>query len=311
MQLEYLTSWEDHREYQRPRTNGRFTLEVGSDDVMIDLLKLAIVRHTLLTASSNASVGTFTFSATNTHNLTQLKYRNQQVIKAARSALASPRTPSFKLIECEFPAVAALNKLGDGSLRSANEVDDANLATAKAIVQSISSVIPGLGPAVWLLTSTAAGPAFIKKATESTTKVPSYVHNLKEGLPAIKSRDVCVLVAPCNSQDYAAAQRLAINGNAVILVNGFAKDLQSVPGAATMAYFLKPLTYNSQIAGYLIRCYPGPWTVVDAATGSTLSTCLDETILVAGTNTPDLRAAVKLVQRAVDERAIRARALPK
>ena len=74
-----------------------------------------------------------------------------------------------------------------------------------------------------------------------------------------------------------------------------------------MAYFLKPLTYNSQIAGYLIRSWPGPWTVVDAATGKTLATFSDAEILVPQTNTPDLRAAVRLVQKAVDERAIRER----
>jgi Domain of unknown function (DUF1995) len=227
--------------------------------------------------------------------------RNQQAVKAVQAALSSPRTPSFKLIECEFPAVAALNKLGDGSLRSANEVDEANLATAKTIVQSIAFPF---GPVVWLLTSTAAGAAFQRKAAGTG----QYVHSLKEGLPPVKSRDVCVLVAPCNSQDYAAAQRLVSNGNAVVLVNGFAKDPKSVPGEATMAYFLKPLTYNSQIAGYLVRCYPGPWTVLDSTTGVALETYTDGDILVPNTNTPDLRAAVRRVQKAADERAIRARA---
>jgi len=75
-----------------------------------------------------------------------------------------------------------------------------------------------------------------------------------------------------------------------------------------MAYYFKPLTYNSQIAGYLIRSYPGPWTVVDAATCQALASYSDDEILVPNTNTPDLRAAVRLVQQAVDQRAIRARA---
>jgi hypothetical protein len=221
--------------------------------------------------------------------------------------------------------VASLNKLGDGSLRSANDVDDANLATAKMIVQSLSPIIPGLlGPAVWLLTSSAAGGAsFQRKAATAGNNVGSSmnnnVHCLRDGLPTVKSsRDICVLVAPCNSADYSAAQQLASNGNPVVLVNGLAKDPKSVSGAATMAYFLKPLTYNSCIAGYLIRSYPGPWTVVESVGGSgttaataktiRLQTFTDAEILVPGTNTPDLRAAVRLVQKAVDERAIRARA---
>lgn len=242
------------------------------------------------------------------------QHRNKQAVKAVQAALASPRTPSYRLLECEFPAVASLNKLGDGSLRSANEVDDANLATAKMIVQSLSPIISGLGPAVWLLTSTAASATFQRKAAAAAAGKDPSVHSLKDGPPAVKSRDVCVLVAPCTSADYAMAQQLVSNGNAVVLVNGLAKDPKSVSGAATMAYFLKPLTYNSNIAGYLIRSYPGPWTVVEASGGgavptttNTLATFTDAEILVPGTNTPDLRAAVRLVQKAVDARAIRAR----
>ena len=79
-------------------------------------------------------------------------------------------------------------------------------------------------------------------------------------------------------------------------------------GAATMAYFLKPLTYNSQIAGFLIRSYPSSWTVLDAQTKAVLGSFADEQILVDGTNTPDLRQSGGLVQKSVDERAIKARA---
>lgn len=74
-----------------------------------------------------------------------------------------------------------------------------------------------------------------------------------------------------------------------------------------MAYYLKPLTYNSQIAGYLIRAYPGPWTVLDATGTAVLETYSDAEILVPQTNTPDLRAAVRRVQKAADERALRER----
>jgi hypothetical protein len=71
-----------------------------------------------------------------------------------------------------------------------------------------------------------------------------------------------------------------------------------------MGFFLKPLTYNSQVAGYLIRRYPGPWVTLDAATKKVLGTCTDKEILVPGSNTPDLRAAGRLVQKSVDQRAI-------
>ena len=75
-----------------------------------------------------------------------------------------------------------------------------------------------------------------------------------------------------------------------------------------MGYFVKPLTYNSQIAGYLIRAYPSPWTVLDATTKAVLKTFTDGEILVEKTNTPDLRESGRLIQKSVDERAIQARA---
>lgn len=74
-----------------------------------------------------------------------------------------------------------------------------------------------------------------------------------------------------------------------------------------MAYFFKPLTYNSQVAGFLIRSYPSSWTVLDAATKEVLGSFSDKDILVKKTNTPDLRASGRLVQKSVDQRAIRAR----
>ncbi len=74
-----------------------------------------------------------------------------------------------------------------------------------------------------------------------------------------------------------------------------------------MAYFLKPLTYNSQVVGYLVRNYPCDWTTVDLVTKQILSTYKDSDILFGNTNTPDLRDPGRRVQKAVDDRAIRAR----
>ena len=74
-----------------------------------------------------------------------------------------------------------------------------------------------------------------------------------------------------------------------------------------MGYYLKPLTYNSQVAGYLIRSYPSDWTVLDAVSKEVLGLFSDQEIRVKNTNTPDLRQSGKLVQSSVDQRAIRAR----
>lgn len=74
-----------------------------------------------------------------------------------------------------------------------------------------------------------------------------------------------------------------------------------------MAYYLKPLTYNSQVVGYLIRSYPNNWTVFDAVTKEQLGSFADTEILFGTTNTPDLRSPGRLVQKSTDDRAIAAR----
>ena len=74
-----------------------------------------------------------------------------------------------------------------------------------------------------------------------------------------------------------------------------------------MAYYQKPLTYNSQVVGYLMRQYPNDWATIDLVSKEVLGSFSDKEILVPGTNTPDLRESGKLVQRSVDQRAIAAR----
>ena len=49
------------------------------------------------------------------------------VLYSIKAAINKPKTPSFPLIECEFPPLAALNKLGDGSRSSSNQVDDVRI----------------------------------------------------------------------------------------------------------------------------------------------------------------------------------------
>ena len=51
--------------------------------------------------------------------------RDKQAIDAIRAAIDKPR--DIPLIECEFPPLGALNKLGDGSLRSALEAEEVSV----------------------------------------------------------------------------------------------------------------------------------------------------------------------------------------
>ena len=225
--------------------------------------------------------------------------RERKAIDAVNNAISSPRTPSFPLIECEFPPLESLNKMGDGSLRSAQLVESANLDFVRKVITSIKK------RKVFLLISSSCSGSFLEKATNTVSGAT--VHRLRDGLPDLGTDDVCVLTMPSSKSDYDAAKKVATGGNTLILINGFAKDTKSVPGDATMAYYLKPLTYNSQIAGFLIREYPSGWTTIDSTTKEVLRIDDDGMILVRGTNTPDLRQSVRLVQKSFDQRAIEAR----
>ena len=190
-------------------------------------------------------------------------------------------------------------------MQSAKQVDEANVAFASQLTQAVGGI---LGPKVWLITSLTASNNFMQRVQRR--KGRAIVHSFKNGPPQVAAGDVCVVLTPCVSNDYEYAKRLASACKAVVLVNGFAKDPKSVPGSATMAYFLKPLTYNSQVAGYLLRSYPNDWVTLDATTKKALASFRDDEILVGGSNTPDLRAPGRLVQKSVDDRAIQTRNKP-
>lgn len=233
--------------------------------------------------------------------------RDNQAINAIKAAIRKPRSPSMPYIECEFPALQALNKLGDGSLRSTLEAEEANLSFVSKLVKALAPAT-FLGPKVSLFVSSSATKSFFAGAKKKVKGASHY--SLKDGTPQEIGEDtVCIITMPSSRVDYQTAQNLAASGNvaAVIVVNGFAKDPKSVPTSATMAYFLKPLTYNSQVAGYLTRSYPAKWAVIETATKKVLASFSDEEILVKGTNTPDLRNSGRIIQRAADERAIKER----
>lgn len=230
--------------------------------------------------------------------------RDNQAIAAVKAAVQNPRDSRTPLIECEFPALAAQNKLGDGSLRSAIEAEDATIAFVKKLVNGIAPT-PFFGSNISLVVSSGVSNSFLKKAQKVKGAT---LCSLRDGPPQAEKGGVCIFVTPSSQKDYQTAKSLAKSGCSAVILNGFAKDRMSVPGSATMAYFLKPLTYNSQIAGYLIRSYPSSWTVLDAETKDVLGSFSDDEILVKNTNTPDLRNSGRLVQKSVDERAIRARA---
>lgn len=259
-----------------------------------------------LTTTSRAALFNFGGGESSSQIPNTINERDNQAINAVKAAIRKPRNPSMPLVECEFPALQALNKLGDGSLRSTQEAEEANLVFVSKLAKAIAPA-PFLGPKVALFVSSSASNSF-KAGAKSKVKGAS-IYSMKDDVSDIEDDTVCIVVMPSSRIDYQTAQNLAASGNyaAVIVVNGFAKDPKSVPGSATMAYYLKPLTYNSMVAGYLIRSYPAKWAIIDTVTKKVLASYSDEEILVKGTNTPDLRNSGRIIQKAVDERAIKER----
>ena len=172
-----------------------------------------------LSSSSATSLYLFGSSSSGTAKIpSSQSERDNAAIASIKSAISNPRKKSFPLIECEFPALSALNKLGDGSLRSSLEAEDANVAFVNKLVGGIST--PFFGPSISLVISSSSSNAFINKV-QKKVKGATLI-SLKDGIPGIleKKDNVCIFLTPSSPKDYQAARTLAEYGRATVLVNG-------------------------------------------------------------------------------------------
>ena len=193
--------------------------------------------------------------------------------------------PTACLIEVEFPASQQLSK------SESKEAEEVNVDFAKSLIDALSVPFIGAGPCRLVLPGSAS-----RRLRSSCEKC----------VRSVDSEDaIQVYLCPSSARDYAdAADRSA--SSPTVIINGLAKSPKSVTDAALNAFYLKPLTYNSCVVGFLYRAYPSPWRAVDDE-GRVLREFEDGQIRVKGTSTPDLREAVKLCSKAWDERAIAAR----
>lgn len=155
------------------------------------------------------------------------KERNDQAISGIKAAIKNPRYPSFPLVECEFPVLDALNKLGDGSLRSTLEAEGANIEFVKQLVKGLSPPIPFFGgQKVSLFTSSDASKSFVSRLKQEIGTAAD-VYSLRDRIiPNNVARDeICVFVTPSAKSDYQTAVKFAESESikAVIIVNGYAK----------------------------------------------------------------------------------------
>ena len=159
--------------------------------------------------------------------------RHESAISSVRSALSRPRVASFPLIECEFPSLSSLNKLGDGSLRSSIEAEDANLDFVARLVDRISSPVPWLfGQRASVVISSSASDSLVEKVRRRMgNDKRAAVYSLKGGgvIPEAtkaggggegRGRDVLIFMTPSSRGDYRVARSLAGSGRPVVIVNG-------------------------------------------------------------------------------------------
>ena len=144
--------------------------------------------------------------------------RDTAAINAIKSALQKPRDPKCPLIECEFPALAALNKLGDGSLRSATEAEDANIAFASKLCSKVGSPF---GPKVNLAVSSSASRSFTEKVQKKVKGAS--ICSVKDLASTSVSGTTCVFLTPSSKADYQQAKKLAESGCPTVIVNGLFK----------------------------------------------------------------------------------------
>ena len=174
---------------------------------------------------SNTRLSLFNFGSSPSGGAAKIpaskKDRDNQAISAVKAAIEKPRNSSVPLLECEFPALEAQNKLGDGSLRSTLEAEDANIAFVTKLIKGLAPA-PFLGPKLSLVVSSGASSSFLSKAKKVSGVT---LYSLKDGVPDVSSEDVCIFVTPTTRGDYQTATLLADSkkAKAVVLVNCFAK----------------------------------------------------------------------------------------
>jgi len=144
--------------------------------------------------------------------------RDSAAINAIKSALQKPRNPKCPLVECEFPALAALNKLGDGSLRSATEAEDANIAFASKLCSKVGSPF---GPKVNLVVSSSASRSFMDKVQKKVKGAS--ICSVKDLASTSVSGTTSVFLTPSSKADYQEARKLAEGGCPTVIVNALFK----------------------------------------------------------------------------------------
>lgn len=141
-------------------------------------------------------------------------------------------------VEIDFPPLANVNALSDGSAKSERQVHEANAVAA-------ASMMRALGPStknLCVIGCSRGARSALRDACDS-------VLDLRDDVPADA---VVICVQPTAEEQWDAVA--ALRCRCVIVLNGLLNN-----GRLPHAYYYKPMTAFSQITGGVVRRYPGPY----------------------------------------------------
>jgi hypothetical protein len=155
-------------------------------------------------------------------------------------------------IEVEFPPITQVNRLSDGSASSQALVRRANVAYAAKAAARLEPPAPGR---LLLLCGDSATLSELGRAALPPRADAGLLRDFDAA--AVGPRDLAIVVTPADARQWAAAAQAAAAVPAVVL-NGACNN--GWPGFET-AYYLRPMTFNSGVCGYVVRQFPAAWTV--------------------------------------------------
>ncbi|CAM9498462.1 unnamed protein product [Chrysoparadoxa australica] len=203
---------------------------------------------------------------------------HSQAIGAVQAGLSK----GLDRLEVEFPPLASLNKMGDGSAKNRGLMLKSNCDFVKKLAGSLA-----LTRKVWLIACDASGLQELQRL--SVTALPGRIE-----VSSLRDADVCrgdvaVVLAPADVEQWKQAKRLSTEAGAkVVICNGLFNA-----GYSTFetAYYFKPISSW----GYLLRQYPQDWTAYVAGSNAVAS-CKVEVLQQGSIKRPNLAKVAMLLQ---------------
>ena len=162
-----------------------------------------------------------------------------EIYESAAQGIKAAVADGISVVEVDFPPIANVNRLSDGSAKSEKIVHEANAAAAAALKRSLE----GEDMRVAFIGCSGGSRSALKSACGEAS-------SLRDGAPA---DSIALVVQPTAEEQWEAAETLQCR--CVVVLNGLLSN-----GMYSHAYYYKPLTAFSTVTGGVVRRYPGPYT---------------------------------------------------